>query len=481
MMRKRNGLNIAGLLAAGVFFLGAVQLRAAGTTSGGELGATKKPALTNDAKIAEGESIQRRGSQLAERISKMLDGARRDKDIMRANCLNRKLTEVNANVRNTEGRLKALRDAGAGGDEGRANHEFTVLSVIAQKFDTADQEASQCLGQDVYESGASQVVTTIDDDTTEENPAGIPVPPTAPPSVTVPPPYKADDTVAGTTKLQNSLNQLANDRKDADNEENQRRDAQNASDAAKQKADAFLAKNWIDRNGYVVQLNSKVLRPDDRTVTKVDYTTRTDGPQSGTSVFSNRVSFNRALPDEWALVYSRGLNDPANLAGGSPEYWRTLQQVSAFSPGSAGCLLCFTSQYAAPGPVAGGAWGQPRTFAITHLPTGSSAVNLLSQSFAADGSLIAGSDQLNLDYSGGAWNYNVNGGTSAVLTLAVTGLSDLGRTLNALDGNGGGWSGLRGQVKGRPTGSYLELTFKPAGSLAVVDLLISPDAFLEAF
>lgn len=175
------------LLLVCAFAVGTSTASAQGTE--GELGVTKKPVLSVQDKITQGESIQRRGSSLAERITKMLDGARREKDIMRANCLNRKLTEVNANVRNAEGRLKALRDAGTGGDEGRANHEFTVLSVIAQKFDTADQEASQCLGQDVYESGASQVITTIADGTTDENPAGIAPPPAAPPSVTVPPPY----------------------------------------------------------------------------------------------------------------------------------------------------------------------------------------------------------------------------------------------------------------------------------------------------
>jgi hypothetical protein len=123
----------------------------------------------------------------------MLDEARRDKDIMRANCLNRKLTEVNANVRNVEQRTKGLQDAVAGNDTGRRNHEFTVLSVLSQKLDQLDREAAQCLGQSVYEPGASQVITTIPDyadrlgDPTD--PTGVP--PGAPPSFTVPPPLSA--------------------------------------------------------------------------------------------------------------------------------------------------------------------------------------------------------------------------------------------------------------------------------------------------
>ncbi len=177
---------IRGLLFVGVMTVGTPSVWA--QAAEGELGVTQTPVLSTPDKIAQGEKIVKRGSALAERITKMLDAARRDKDIMRANCLNRKLTEVNANVRNAEGRLTALRDAAKGNDEARTNHEFTVLSVIAQKFDSADQEASQCIGQDVYESGASQVITTIDPNTTDQNPATVPPPPPAPPSVTVPPP-----------------------------------------------------------------------------------------------------------------------------------------------------------------------------------------------------------------------------------------------------------------------------------------------------
>ncbi|MFA6129260.1 MAG: hypothetical protein WC699_18315 [Bacteroidales bacterium] len=139
--------------------------RTAGTgepLKSGDPGSSSRFALTNEEKVAQGESIARRASQLNERLSKMLDGARREKDIMRANCLSRKLTELNSNLRYIEGRNRALRDAVSGNDQARANHEYTVLGVLAQKLDQLDQEASQCLGQDIYESGASQVVTTFD-------------------------------------------------------------------------------------------------------------------------------------------------------------------------------------------------------------------------------------------------------------------------------------------------------------------------------
>lgn len=151
-------------------------------------GVQKRAAVTPQEQAAEADEIQRRAGQLAERLTKMLDESRRDKDIMRANCVNRKLTEVNANTRNIEQRARALKDAAATNDEARRGHEYTVLTVLGQKLDQLDSEATQCLGQSVYEPGQSQIVTTIQQGSPTLNPSVIDPATAAPPSFTVPPP-----------------------------------------------------------------------------------------------------------------------------------------------------------------------------------------------------------------------------------------------------------------------------------------------------
>jgi len=149
-----------------------------------------RAAVTPEEQTAQAAAIQRRADQLAQRLTKMLDESRRDKDIMRANCVNRKLTEVNANTRNIQQRAQALRDANATNDAARRSHEYTVLTVLGQKLESLDQEATQCLGQGVYEPGASQVITTIPanistavDPSTSTSPSSV----GAPPSFTSPP------------------------------------------------------------------------------------------------------------------------------------------------------------------------------------------------------------------------------------------------------------------------------------------------------
>jgi hypothetical protein len=153
----------------------------------GEIGVKAEAVFTPDQQLQQGDATARRATQLAERMTRMLDEARRDRDIMRANCVNRKLTEVNANGRNVQQRLKALKDAVDAKDEARAGHEYTVMSVLGQKLDSLNVEASQCLGQSVYEPGASQVTTTVPATAPTINPSIVPAPPPPPPAVSVPP------------------------------------------------------------------------------------------------------------------------------------------------------------------------------------------------------------------------------------------------------------------------------------------------------
>lgn len=112
---------------------------------------------------AEQQAIARsavqRGSVLAQRITAMLEEARREADIIRVTCLNDKLTQVNANMRTAQTRIAAFE---AAADPETRNHEATVLGVLGQKFTILDQEANRCVGQDIYDTGSTKVQTEID-------------------------------------------------------------------------------------------------------------------------------------------------------------------------------------------------------------------------------------------------------------------------------------------------------------------------------
>ena len=105
--------------------------------------------------------------------SKALQSAKREKDIIRATCLDDKLSQCDANLQNMKRRQAALSDAIADGDTGRANHEYTVIGVLSQKFKMLAQAANQCVGQDLFDTGDTETRSEVDIFSPDQNPAVV--------------------------------------------------------------------------------------------------------------------------------------------------------------------------------------------------------------------------------------------------------------------------------------------------------------------
>ncbi len=126
--------------------------------------------LTPADQVAEGQRLLGNGQSLSMRVQGMLDQSRREGDVLRVTCLDDKLTQVNAHVRTLGDRVEALQEAVRLADEGRRNHEYTVIIVLGQNLVVLDRAASECIGQDMYETGTTRVVTTIDPNTPDIDP-----------------------------------------------------------------------------------------------------------------------------------------------------------------------------------------------------------------------------------------------------------------------------------------------------------------------
>lgn len=105
------------------------------------------------------QSVVTRAERLSSRITALKTQAEREKDIIRVNCLNTKLAEVNANLRAASTRLNSLRTET---DQARIKQALTVALVLGQKLQVLDQEANQCVGQSLFNTGATKVDTSID-------------------------------------------------------------------------------------------------------------------------------------------------------------------------------------------------------------------------------------------------------------------------------------------------------------------------------
>ncbi len=134
--------------------------------------APEEPLSPADQTRAVAATVERASKSCAAQ-AKALQSSRRESDIIRATCLEDKLGQCEANLQNLKRRQAALDEAIAEGDAGRRNHEFTVIGVLSQKFDALVQAANQCVGQDLFETGDTQVREDVDLFAPDENPAVV--------------------------------------------------------------------------------------------------------------------------------------------------------------------------------------------------------------------------------------------------------------------------------------------------------------------
>ncbi len=134
---------------------------------------TEQPAPSPAAQAQAAQAAIASATANCDAQSQALQSAKRDKDIILATCLDDKLSQCNANLQNMKRREVALRQAAASGDTGLSNHEFTVIGVLSQKFKSLAQAANQCVGQDLFDTGETQVKEEVDIFAPDQNPAVI--------------------------------------------------------------------------------------------------------------------------------------------------------------------------------------------------------------------------------------------------------------------------------------------------------------------
>lgn len=111
------------------------------------------------------------------RVLQLQSKAKKDKDMVKLNCLNDKLTRLNGHMTVTNQSMSTLTLDIAKGDDTSRQHEFTRITILYQKVVTLGTEAEQCIGEDVSYVGATRVDVEIDPSIPPGDPTqpGLPV------------------------------------------------------------------------------------------------------------------------------------------------------------------------------------------------------------------------------------------------------------------------------------------------------------------
>lgn len=104
--------------------------------------------LSGADQLREANNIVDRMTQMRRRVSDMLDRARQDRDIIRVNCLNDKLTQLDVTLRSAREHRELLQTAVSINNDGQRNHEFTLLTIFRSRAENLETEAHTCVGEE---------------------------------------------------------------------------------------------------------------------------------------------------------------------------------------------------------------------------------------------------------------------------------------------------------------------------------------------
>jgi hypothetical protein len=191
-MRVRSSLKSVFAFAIVAYFGTAASAQtpppAAGTATAGadaQVGFQRKTQLTPQEQVVEANKHISRMEAASVGVRKMLEEARKARDVVKTLCLNDKLSQIDVAIRSARDRRQQLQVAASRNDNELSNHEFTILTVLRQRSEQLVAEANQCIGEEAAFVGDTRTRVFVDPSIA---PNDTPYPPTDPSLVITQPP-----------------------------------------------------------------------------------------------------------------------------------------------------------------------------------------------------------------------------------------------------------------------------------------------------
>jgi hypothetical protein len=122
----------------------------------------QRSVLSSQDMINQSTDYRTRMEQTLKQVQGLAEQARKQKDVIRLNCVLDKLAQLKANVTIADSAIQSLREATARRDEGASVHEYTRVTIVNQKAQVLGAEAQACVGEDLAYVGATRVDVEID-------------------------------------------------------------------------------------------------------------------------------------------------------------------------------------------------------------------------------------------------------------------------------------------------------------------------------
>jgi hypothetical protein len=141
-----------------------------------DISVKQRPTLTAEEMLTQSKEYFSAMGQVLKRVQTLQDQAKREKDIIRLNCVTDKVVQVRVNLNIAEQSMAGLQESIARADEGERTHEFTRLTIVNQKVLVLGAEAENCIGEDLSFVGATRVDVEVDPNIPQYDPTQPPAP-----------------------------------------------------------------------------------------------------------------------------------------------------------------------------------------------------------------------------------------------------------------------------------------------------------------
>lgn len=107
--------------------------------------------------LKQGREYRANMDKVVAELQAMVEQARKQKDIIRLNCVMDKLAQVKVSMNIGDEAMQKLQESVSRNDDGASLHEYTRMTIVNQKVQVLQNEGQTCVGAELNYIGATRV------------------------------------------------------------------------------------------------------------------------------------------------------------------------------------------------------------------------------------------------------------------------------------------------------------------------------------
>ncbi len=116
-----------------------------------------KSSLSGTDMLKQGREYRTSMDKVVADLQALVEQAKKQKDVIRLNCVMDKLMQVKVNMNIADEALRKLQEAAGRSDDSASLHEYTRITIVNQKVQVLQNEGQTCVGAELNYIGATRV------------------------------------------------------------------------------------------------------------------------------------------------------------------------------------------------------------------------------------------------------------------------------------------------------------------------------------